>query len=76
METQLKEAAAAYLEAPKRLREAIIAAAREGEQPADITRAIGHAYSRDYVAKLIRDTLGSKGPGRPPSRRPSKRPKS
>lgn len=69
METQLKEAGAAYREAPKRLQEAIIAAAKAGETPADITRAIGSAYSRDYVAKLIRDTLGSKGPGRPRAKR-------
>lgn len=54
-ETELKEAARAYVEAPKRLKAAILRAAFErGETPASIVRAIGHVYTYDYVARLIR----------------------
>lgn len=51
---ELAEAAEAYERAPVELRAAIIAAARNGEKPADITRAIGHVYTYEYVARLIR----------------------
>lgn len=52
--TELAEAAEAYEQAPVRLRAAILAAARNGETPASITRAIRHVYTYDYVARLIR----------------------
>lgn len=51
----LKDAADAVENGPARLRAAIIAAAEKGEKPADITRAIGHVYTYDYVARLVRD---------------------
>lgn len=51
---ELADAAEAYEQAPVRLRAAIVAAARKGERPADITRAIGHAFTYEYVARLIR----------------------
>lgn len=50
----LVAAADAYEHAPARLRAEIIAAARQGERPAAIVRAIGHVYTYDYVARLIR----------------------
>lgn len=50
----LAEAAEAYEQAPVRLRAAILTAARSGETPAAITRAIRHVYTYDYVARLIR----------------------
>ena len=52
---QLAAAADAYIQAPENLKAAIIAAAAKGEKPADIARAIGYAYTYDYVAKLVRD---------------------
>ena len=51
---ELAEAAEAYEQAPVRLRAAIRRAARNGERPADIVRAIKHAYTYEYVARLIR----------------------
>lgn len=53
-ETALQDAGAAYKQAPAALKAAIIAAGRTGEKPANIVRAIGHVYTYDYVAKLIR----------------------
>ena len=63
----LAEAAEAYRAAvdalDKRsadLRAAIIDAARNGERPADIVRAIRHVYTYEYVGRLIRkDRAGS-----------------
>lgn len=56
METELQDAAQAYEEAPRRLRAAILKAAFErGAKPADITRKIGHVYTADYVARLVRE---------------------
>ena len=52
---KLAAAADAYIQAPENLKAAIIAAAAKGEKPADIARAIGYAYTYDYVAKLVRD---------------------
>lgn len=50
----LEEAAEAYEKAPVRLRAAILEAARNGDTPAAITRAIRHAYTYEYVGRLIR----------------------
>lgn len=50
----LADAAEAYEQAPVRLRAAILAAARSGEKAADITRAIRHVYTYEYVGRLIR----------------------
>lgn len=52
---ELAAAAGAYVQAPENLKAAIIAAAAKGQKPADIARAIGYAYTYDYVAKLVRD---------------------
>lgn len=43
-----------YEHGPARLQAAIVAAARKGEKPAAIARAIGYVYTYDYVARLIR----------------------
>ena len=50
----LASAADNYVHAPDRLKNAIITAARDGMTPAKITRAIGYAYTYEYVARLIR----------------------
>ena len=50
----LEEAADAVINGPKRLRQAIRRAADTGEKPAAITRAIHHAYTYDYVARIVR----------------------
>ena len=51
----LEDAAVAYRKAPERLKAAILEAARNGDTPAKIARAIGYVYTYDYVARLIRD---------------------
>lgn len=43
-----------YEHGPARLQTAILAAARKGEKPAAIARAIGYVYTYDYVARLVR----------------------
>lgn len=50
----LEGAADAYEKAPVRLRAVILEAARNGDTPAAITRAIRHAYTYEYVGRLIR----------------------
>lgn len=50
----LTDAADNYEHAPARLQAAILAAARKGEKPAAIARAIGYVYTYDYVARLVR----------------------
>ena len=50
----LEVAADIYAMAPARLQAAILAAARKGDKPAAIARAIGYAYTYDYVARLVR----------------------
>jgi hypothetical protein len=52
---ELADAADTYIQAPEKLKAAIIAAAARGEKPAAIARAIGYAYTYDYVAKLVRE---------------------
>lgn len=64
MTAELLEAAHAYNEAPKRLREAIIKAAQQGETAIDITKTINFTYSVDYVAKIVREALGPRPRGR------------
>ena len=51
----LEDAADNYAMAPSRLQAAILAAARRGDKPALIARAIGHVYTYDYVARLVRN---------------------
>jgi hypothetical protein len=60
----LATAADAYAQAPATLKAAILAAARSDPDntPAKITRAIGHVYTYDYVARLIRQDR-EKNPG-------------
>lgn len=67
MKTELEEAATAYAEAPKRLRAAIISAGRSGETAVEIAKTINFAYSPDYVARIIREALGPRKPGRKPT---------
>lgn len=55
METTLAEAAKAFIEAPKRFQAVILEAAASGENANRIAKAIGHAYSPDYVRRLIRE---------------------
>jgi hypothetical protein len=43
-----------YEHGPARLQAAILTAARKGEKPAAIARAIGYVYTYDYVARLVR----------------------
>ena len=43
-----------YENGPARLQAAILAAARKGEKPAAIARAISYVYTYDYVARLVR----------------------
>jgi hypothetical protein len=50
----LAAAADNYENGPARLQAEILDAARAGEKPAAITRAIGYVYTYDYVAKLVR----------------------
>lgn len=71
METELREAARAAEEAPKRLREAIIRAGQNGDTALEIARAIGDFYTPDYVSRIIRQAIGKRRPGRKPSREPS-----
>lgn len=47
-------ATAALERASADLRAAILEAARDGQRPADIVRAIRHAYTYEYVARIIR----------------------
>ena len=51
---ELEVAADNYAMAPSRLQAAILAAARKGEKPAAIARAIEYVYTYDYVARLVR----------------------
>jgi len=55
METELAEAAREFLDAPAKFQAVILKAARAGENANQITRAIGHAYSPDYVRRIIRE---------------------
>lgn len=51
---ELSVAADNYENGPARLQTAILNAARSGEKPAAIARAIGYVYTYDYVATLVR----------------------
>jgi hypothetical protein len=51
----LETAADAVEHGPARLHAAIRLAADRGEKPAAIVRAIGHVYTYDYVARLVRE---------------------
>jgi hypothetical protein len=55
MKTKLAEAAKEFTEAPSRFQSVILEAAAAGDNANDITLAIGHAYSPDYVRYLIRE---------------------
>lgn len=54
VKTELQEAAAAYLEAPKRLRAAIVEAAKQGSTDAEIAHAINLTLGPDYIGRIIR----------------------
>jgi hypothetical protein len=62
----LEQAADNYVNGPDRLKRAIIRAARSGEKPAAIARAIGYAYTYDFTAKLVREDKAA-NPGRYPA---------
>ncbi|HEY9372569.1 hypothetical protein [Streptomyces sp.] len=67
MTAELLEAANAYNEAPKRLRDAIVKAAEtENATAAEIAVAINFTYSVDYVSRIVREA----GVARPRGRRP------
>lgn len=51
---ELEQAADNYVNGPDRLKAAMIKAARKGDKPAAIARAIGYAYTYDFTAKLVR----------------------
>jgi len=51
----LAEAAATKTAAAGQLKNLILKAARDGDRPADIHRAIFPAYTYDYVAQLVRE---------------------
>jgi hypothetical protein len=51
----LEDAADNYAMAPARLQAAILEAARKGDKPATIARAINYVYTYDYVARLVRN---------------------
>ena len=51
----LEQAARAYERAPAELKAKILAAGRKGDKPAAIVKAIGHVYTYDYVARLVRE---------------------
>ena len=55
METELAQAAREFLDAPRKFQEVIFKAAQAGANANQITKAIGHAYSPDYVRRLIRE---------------------
>ena len=61
-EAELAQAADQFVAAPKNLHAAILKAAADGAKPAEITRAIKHVYSSDYVERItldIRDPAGA-----------------
>lgn len=61
-EAELARLAEAFEAAPKNLREGILRAAAKGAKPAEITRAIKHVYSSDYVERItldVRDPAGA-----------------
>lgn len=60
---KLATAADNYEHGPARLKAAILDAARNGEKPAAIARAIGYVYTYDYVAKLIRGDKAQRANG-------------
>ena len=66
METELAQAAKEFTEAPRKFQAVILKAAAKGENANQITRAIGHAYSPDYVRRLIREARAA-GRMPPPS---------
>lgn len=51
---RLAARADAYERAPAELRDEILAAARAGEKPAAIQRAINYVQTYNYVARIIR----------------------
>lgn len=55
MRERLEQAGRTYREAPAELRAVILASGRAGDKPADIQKAIGHVYTYDYVARLVRE---------------------
>jgi hypothetical protein len=52
---RLAAKADAYERAPVELQAEILDAARAGEKPADIQRAIRHVQTYDYVARKVRE---------------------
>lgn len=52
---RLEQAAQTYRDAPANLKAEILASGEKGDRPADIVKAIGHVYTYDYVARLVRD---------------------
>lgn len=67
MRTELEEAAAMFVAAPKRLRAAIVEAGKGGATSLEIARAIDFAYNPDYVGRILREAIGKRKPGRKPA---------
>jgi hypothetical protein len=65
-EARLAAKGNAYKRAPAELRAEILDAARAGDKPADIHRAIGYVQTYDYVARIIREDKAA-NPGLYPS---------
>lgn len=63
----LEAAADNYVNGPDRLKAAIVRAARRGDKPATIARAISYAFTYDFTAKLIREDR-AENPGLYPPR--------
>lgn len=63
---ELEQAADNYVNGPDRLKGAMIRAARKGNKPAAIARAISYAYTYDFTAKLIREDKAA-NPGEYPA---------
>ena len=63
MSAKLATAARKYREAPENLKATILEAADSGMKPAQITRAIEHAYTADYVARIVREHKRAKESG-------------
>lgn len=69
---KLAEAADTFRQAPKALRDVIREAGLAGEKPSAIARAIGYAYTYDYVARIVRQARrGAAQAGHPEDSAPS-----
>ena len=59
---ELRELADWVDNGPARLKRAILDAAAKGARPSEITKAIRHVYTYDYVAAIIRKARNAEKP--------------